>query len=346
MHYTFRFILLSIICLSFPASAQYKISNEAEYPQNIATFTKFFKSSPANSFIATAHKGESISLDYKSFHNPKAMASVVIIQGFSESFFKYQEFIYDLYQNGLSVHIFNARGHGKSKLTSEPSVHVDDFNHYLSDLNLFLKHINLDKNQPKLIFAHSLGGAIASRYLQVFPGQFDGAILSSPLIKMKTPPFPYFLAEAVVSFGDSLGFSESLAVGQSLPQNNWTLETANNQSKLRFEFYRKTSYSPELMPLRRAGATYGFLSQVFENSALLRQESEVKKIEVPILIAQAGNDSWVVGEAQNNFCDIAPNCEIFLVEGAKHEIYHEADIYRKPYLNKILRFINDNFKRP
>ena len=60
--------------------------------------------------------------------------------------------------------------------------------------------------------------------------------------------------------------------------------------------------------------------------------------DIPILLFQAGNDTFVVNEAHNKFRDLAKNCTIVLIDEGKHELYLERDSILHSYLDRVFKF--------
>ena len=157
---------------------------------------------------------------------------------------------------------------------------------------------------------------------------------------MKTPPFPYELVKFFAGIATKFSYGEALAVGQSLPKNDWQFDGSSTQSKQRFDHYKDTFYDSRLTHMRRSGATYGFLDEVFTMTDKLLDPKQIKRVETPIMLFQAGLDSWVDVTAQNEFCTQSSVCRLVEFKGAKHEIYHEKDEFRVPYMLEILKTID------
>ena len=71
--------------------------------------------------------------------------------------------------------------------------------------------------------------------------------------------------------------------------------------------------------------------------------TELQALQLPLLLLQAGADSVVSNRAQNTFCArLNPYCGSdtpVVIEGAWHELLHEADTFREAALSSILDFI-------
>ena len=122
--------------------------------------------------------------------NPEHKKAVLIVNGRIESSWKYQELFYDLYRQGFDVYSFDHRGQGLSdRLLSDSDMgHVYDFTDYIDDMDIVVKKHDLSEYQQCFIIAHSMGGAIATRYLQTHPEHpFTGLILSAPMFGINLP---------------------------------------------------------------------------------------------------------------------------------------------------------------
>lgn len=120
------------------------------------------------------------------WHTAKAQnpaAHVVVIHGYAEHLGRHAEVTRALASAGYTVHLVDCRGHGQS---GGKRAHADNFDQYLSDLELFLARVK-DQAQglPLYMVGHSHGGLIAARYLLDKPEAVRGVVLSSPYFRLK-----------------------------------------------------------------------------------------------------------------------------------------------------------------
>jgi lysophospholipase len=110
-------------------------------------------------------------------------AHVALVHGYAEHLGRYVEITRALVGAGYTVHLIDCRGHGQS---GGKRAHVDKFEDYLSDLELFLARIHEEaRGLPVFMLGHSHGGLIAARYLLDKPDAVRGAVLSSPYLRLK-----------------------------------------------------------------------------------------------------------------------------------------------------------------
>ena len=111
--------------------------------------------------------------------------TVVIVHGFSETAEKYHEFIYYLLNEGLSVLVYDQRGHGRSGRTAPVGIiHVDRFTDYIKDLEAVLAAYQSELTAPLYLFGHSMGGGISMAFLEKHPDVFEKAALSAPMVDL------------------------------------------------------------------------------------------------------------------------------------------------------------------
>ena len=130
--------------------------------------------------------------------NPDARGTIVVLHGFCEFIGKYRELLYTFFNAGYSVFFHEQRGHGRSgKKVKNGYIYVKDFSEYEKDLKYLLDYKILPllgeilpedkrKTHPLFLFGHSMGGAVATLFLEDYPEYFDAAVLSSPMHRMNT----------------------------------------------------------------------------------------------------------------------------------------------------------------
>ena len=130
-----------------------------------------------------------VRIHYTYLLHPEERAAVVISHGFCEVMPKYDELIYYFYQLGYSVFFIDHRGHGRSgRCIDHPGkIYVDDFMDYIEDLKTYMDKVVtvFSRSKKYLLFAHSMGGAIGTLFLEHYPDYFQAAVLCAPMIEMQ-----------------------------------------------------------------------------------------------------------------------------------------------------------------
>lgn len=300
---------------------------------------KFWASMPQHRFFTTQ---DGVRIAYRSFIHPKPKALVVIVSGRTETFLKYQELIFDLYQRGYSVFQHDHRGQGLSgRLLDDPlKGHVENFGDYVTDLHQFMNQVVQPTGAgPYLLLSHSLGGAVAIRYMAQYPKDFAAAVLGSPMLAPNTGPAGTCLLASLIgkACGDcSTPSSKPETFEERFAQNRLT------HSKQRFRV--KEDIFHETPAAAIAAPTFGWVEQ----ACAIRRDllDDASKLETPIMLLQAGADTVVLNEPQDEFCRRLnrmgkPACQggkPHVIPNAFHELYFEADEYRTPALQATYDF--------
>jgi lysophospholipase len=276
---------------------------------------------------------------------------------------KYQEVIHDLVSAGYSVYILDHRGQGFSERIALDQVgHVDRFNDYVDDLKMFIDRVvrpSRDRIRtlggggplPLFLLAHSMGGCIASLYLETYPDDFDAAVLCSPMHRPSTTDLPEDIvkyAEEIIKhlidtknvLGKEKEFAPKKGPYLDEPYERLDPKTkALTHSKDRFEWVRSLyKRCPEVTV---GGPSNQWVVEAIR--AAKRAREDAGRIKIPVLLLQAGEDAIVEPDGQRIFQkNLGPGrCKLVPIAGAYHELLIECDEYRNRVLQEILAFLRD-----
>ncbi len=283
--------------------------------------------------------GKGISIYYKYFLQNRMdneKGAIVISNGRRESVIKYKELIYDLYRDGYSVYILDHRGQGFSdriNKTDKQMGHIDDFEYYVSDLKIYYdKFVKINDHKKIFLLAHSMGATIGARYIEKFTQDFDVAAFSSPMFGLKFP--------ACELIGLLTGDKPKYLFGEKNYDNEEKNFLANNltHSKMRYEAMMNMYENNPSTKL--GGPSYQW---VYQSCMTFKKIfKELQKIEIPIILIQAGKDKIVTANAQKKFFielkKLGKDVQGSFIDGAYHEILMEKDKYRIPLITTILDF--------
>ncbi|MFV0464978.1 MAG: alpha/beta fold hydrolase [Lachnospiraceae bacterium] len=278
-------------------------------------------------------------LYFEYYRHPAEKAAVVIAHGFCEFTAKYEEFIFNFYQQGYSVYIMDLRGHGFSeRKVSDPSkVHIDSYMEYVEDLHLFVTEVVMknSKDTELVLFSHSMGGAVAGIYLEKHPDIFSCAILSSPMLEIYLENFPISIVGMLALIKKLLRQDTDYVPGHKPFNRKPKYLTSGCVSKARYMYY----FDKRLKQIRyyTYGATYGWLWATIR--ALRNVHKHASEIKIPVLIMQAGNDTVIKNSGQDKFASVNERICICRFPEAKHEIYNADSDTRRIYYNKMFSFI-------
>ena len=334
----FHLILFSLFLLGMSSmtNANNLESKRALTLEKVAAIETFWQSISQASFKSN----DNIELAYATNFKRPDKPYIIIVPGRSESYLKYQELAFDLDNQGYDSVILDHRGQGLSQrlTTNHLQGYVEDFDHYAADLHQLLNQVLPEKHpehqQSSFMIAHSMGGAIALRYLQLYPHHVKALSLSSPMIAIASGGVPNWIATSLINTGATINKWVSdtpwYFFGQSDINKSSFAENRLMHSEPRFQRFRDLYEThPEL---KLGGVTFHWLAQAITNSNALF--SDIEKLSIPIQMMQAGDEHIVDNEAQNSFCqqlsqhNTCSNGKPIVIKGAYHELYFELDKYR------------------
>jgi len=285
---------------------------------------------------------EDADIAYAYVLHPQPIGSIVISSGRIEGLLKYQEVIYELYQNGYSVFIHDHRGQGlSSRMARDPHKgYVESFEHYVQDMQLFYQQLIQPHTVHKpMLLCHSMGAAIGALYQLAYPQDFARVVYSAPMFGIKSP-IPRWLAKPMISKGQKLNQRLSKQPWYFLGQGQYkAVPFAINpltHSKSRYSHFRQIyQQQPEL---QLGGVTFQWLQQAIQSMDKIQRQA--KHLTTPSLILQAGADIVVDNTAQDKVLAQMPNAQKVRIDKARHELLMEADQYRQQVMQQILDFFH------
>ncbi len=305
---------------------------------------------------ATFTTEDNVNIAYATNFKRPEKPYIVIVPGRSESYLKYQELIFDLDNEGYDSVVIDHRGQGLSgRLTQNRfQGYVKQFDDYSNDLQQLLNQ-ELPRQYPShkqsvFMLAHSMGGAIALRYLQRYPNQVKALSLSSPMIAISSGGIPPSLARSVIKTATTLNKWLSDSPWYFFGQNDINQSSfADNRlmhSAERFQRFQ-TLYS-QRSELKLGGVTFYWLEQAI--GASTRLFDDIDKLSLPIQMLQAEEEHIIDNAVQNEFCqqlnkrnaNACPGGKAIVISGAYHELLFEKDIYRDIALDNILTWFSQH----
>ena len=114
-----------------------------------------------------------------SFEKEGNKKSFVIMTGMQEHAKRYEDFALFLNDLGYNVHVLDAVGQGLNapKVEDLQKWYVDAFDSNVSAANAKVEELKKAGSEQTIIFGHSMGSFMVTRYLELYPLSTDGVII-------------------------------------------------------------------------------------------------------------------------------------------------------------------------
>jgi lysophospholipase len=275
-------------------------------------------------------------------------AECVLVGGFGDFIEKQFETIRDLAARGLSVWCFDWRGQGGSTRPKRwpHRPRARRFSRDAEELAQFAA-AKLDSGLPRVLIAHSMGGAIALLCLRRHPELFAAAILSAPmlgLLKGRTLPT---LLRALTGPArlTPLKFFRLPGTYRHHPDRPPTPERSRISSDAERCRIRHAWVSSE-PTLRLDQPTYGWLDPALALLSRIGKPSFLAAVHTPILLGSAGHEHVVSPAAHHRAARLLPDCTLVELRESKHEPFLERDAIRDVWFDRIDRFLAERLGEP
>ena len=291
--------------------------------------------------ILTGTAGAALSC--AAFDAESPQGTVLVLHGFTENLFKYSELIYSLLQNGFSVVAYDQRGHGKSwrkpGLQDIGDTHVDRFSDYVTDLKIVCDQILGSMPKPWMIFAHSMGGAVASLFLEQYPEVFSRAVLCAPMIAPNLMGVPYPVIAGMCRIAKTLGKGDRRPFMMKPYQGPEDFSTSCATDPVRFAWYDGVKVShPEY---QNSAPTYNWTLESMHVTRQILADGAPESIRCPVLLFTADQDFSVMPEPQKQFIERVRLGKHVFVPHSKHEIFRSTDDVLFPWWHEILIYLKE-----
>lgn len=317
-----------------------EILQEAEYSDRIVEIEAALK--------ACAHSGLHKSFDgcelyYEYFLAENSRGNIVIVHGFTEFLQKYYEMAWYFLHMGFNVFTFDLRGHGLSarKMENPQIVHIDSFSQYVDDLESFIDQVVIPNGGGRelMLYAHSMGAAVAVMYIYREKHRIRRCALSSPMILPRTHGIPAALVRALVRReGERKGWEAPFKYAGKFSANP-DFEKSNDLSRARFDYQlalrvREPRYQTSTATNRWIYESVGVRNELMK---LVRS----RKTDCAMLLLSAGMDNTVHVSAQKRIVQHIPKARFECFGNARHTIYNGTTDMIERYVNLIVDFFNE-----
>ena len=212
-------------------------------------------------------------LYYRGWEADEPSAALLVVHGLSEHSGRYVEFGRSMAAFGINTYSLDLRGHG---LSEGRRGHADRFEVLLQDVDRFRREIVgcTSNAEPQFLLGHSMGGLIATRYIEEYATDVAGAIIISPWLATAMP----------IPRWKSLAASLLNRVLPSLPISAGIDEQWLSHDRVVVQRYRDDA-------LVHGKITPRLFSEASMAMGLVMQRSD--RIRIPLLMLLAGDDRIV-----------------------------------------------------
>lgn len=251
--------------------------------------------------------------------------SVIVSPGRTEGIEKYYEVAERLTARGFVVLVHDWRGQGLAdrllhdRLLGHATGHAD----FLSDYRTLIDNFEARLPRPWIALGHSMGGCLT--LLAMAQGQtgISAAILSAPMLGLRTGSTPRPVARLLASVSTALGQGGRPTSGPA-PSAPTPFE-ANILTHDRARYERNEAQIAAHPDLKLGGPTWGWLKFAFSATDILARGSGVPTLATPVTVVAAGDDLLVDNGALEVVTARLQRGRYVEIPGAYHEILQETD---------------------
>ncbi|WP_400163143.1 lysophospholipase [Brevibacillus sp. TJ4] len=232
---------------------------------------------------------------------------VVLVHGTGEHYGRYQHVGEYLNRCGWDVYTGDLPGWGR---TSGRKGHIDSFAQYTDTVRAWVEEALEDaaERRPVFLLGHSLGGLVAVRFITAYErrGELAGMILSSPCLQLKlqVPAWKTQLARLLDTIWPTLSMA-----------NGITPEMVSRDPEVQ-RAYVSDPYNVPKVSVRWFQELHRAMDEAWKQR---------KKLDIPLLVLQAGDDSLIESAAVERFATGLPHCTFHLFPGLRHELLNEPE---------------------
>lgn len=259
------------------------------------------------------------------FPAPSPRGSVVLSPGRTEPIEKYFEVVGELTGRGFCVLAHDWRGQGRSHrlLKDRLAGHAEGWRGFLGDYQRLLAAFEARLPRPWLALGHSMGGCLTLLALEEGVGEFSGAVLSAPMLKLR-PGRPLWLSELIARALVLAGRGARPLPGVAYDP----IEGLFEAERLTHDPVRHHRYKAQLRAgpdLALGHPTWGWLAFALQASRLARSSPRLRRVAVPVSIVGAELDRLVDTSASREVAAALPQGRYVEAPGAFHEVLMETD---------------------
>ena len=267
-----------------------------------------------------------------------ARGTVLLYPGRTEYIEKYGPTIAKLTTRGFTVLCIDWRGQGLSDRPARKNLgDVVAFNRYQHDIEAALASpFAADLPGPRILIGHSMGGAIGLRSLRE-RNDIAAAIFSGPMWGIAMAGFTRTVATIAIRTAYLLGFEEHFAPG--LGAKPYVLDAQIESNTLTSDPDQLSRMKAQLAAHPELGLGGPSLRWLHEAMIEMSALSEPPLPDIPILTFLGTEEAIVDQPTIKRLAPAFPQGELVMCEGARHEIFMEAEQIQSDVWSRIDSFL-------
>lgn len=290
---------------------------------------------PDGSYMRYAH--------YYLASNEASRPKILVLSGRREFIEEYEDVNRSFLKRGYDVWCFDWRGQGASKreLSDPQKGHIEDYQIYLKDLEHFFdSFIRNSAREPFYVFAHSMGAHIFLRYLlEYHPRDIKGAIVSAPMIDVRTKKYPYRVARGIARAMILSGAKEKYIFGDDPSEKEEDVFEGNPYTNDLERYKWRVALQKKYPDYVVSGYTFSWLEATFRSISKLKTMMKETKNDLPILLLSPENDPVVKNESFGKIMDCFHHARMHVYPHTGHCLMDERPEIRAQIWDDIDQFM-------
>lgn len=193
---------------------------------------------------------------------------------------------------------------------------------------------------PCFLFAHSMGGAVASLFLERGNHDVAGAVFSSPMIAPYIRSVPVPVASALSSVASFMGRGKHWPFFMKPYSGPEDFSTSCATDPDRFAWYDAIKASRA--EFRNSVPSYRWSYEAVHVTDQILASGAPESITCPVILFSAETDFSVEREPQQVFISRVKNGQFIPVSGARHEIFRSVNDVLFPWWRQVISFLKAN----
>lgn len=269
--------------------------------------------------------------------------TILLLSGRNEMIEKAFETIIDFAAMGFETVTFDWRGQGGSSrlLRNRNKGYLDSFDTWQDDIETVLKQVVLpDCRAPYYLVAHSSGSLAALYAGPALSTRISRMVLLSPFVGFGPLPLSPGWIRTLARWMVVLGLGSQKLWGRRNPDEAGAF-AGNALTSDEERFRRNQQLVSKRLDLALGGPTAAWVDAAARAMDRVNRPSHYARIKTPTLIIAAGADTVVSAPAGARLGKAMHAASALTIDGARHELLQEADIFREQALAAIDAFLQE-----